>query len=147
MSAEDTMTVRDAVQALHGCEYRQEGSRELFKRMKAAGLVAVFGGSDDLIYFAGAEDDELDAGDGSLFPFTSAGLVRNDCDNDACPYFGAAKRDAVTIVAYFGRNYTTWSYETDIPHETFDVLEDDEVYCRGLVFALADVRPAKDSTQ
>jgi hypothetical protein len=39
----------------------------------------------------------------------------------------------------WGKDDTSWSYETDIPHATFDVLEDGEVYCRGIVFALADL--------
>jgi len=29
-----------------------------------------------------------------------------------------------------------WTYETDIPHECFDILRDGEKYCRGIVFCL-----------
>lgn len=30
-----------------------------------------------------------------------------------------------------------WTYETDIPHATFDIVEGDEVFCRGIVFELS----------
>jgi hypothetical protein len=36
----------------------------------------------------------------------------------------------------------SWTYATEIPHATFEVIEDDGPYCRGIVFALADV-PAR----
>lgn len=33
-----------------------------------------------------------------------------------------------------------WTYETDIPHETFMVYMDGEPYCRGIVFSIDDAR-------
>ena len=33
----------------------------------------------------------------------------------------------------------TWTYKTDIPHETFMIYEDDEAYCRGIVFLINDL--------
>lgn len=33
-----------------------------------------------------------------------------------------------------------WTYETDIPHETFVIYNDGEPYCRGIVFSVDDVR-------
>ena len=32
-----------------------------------------------------------------------------------------------------------WSYETDIPHETFNIYEDGEVWCVGIVFSVEDL--------
>ena len=36
-----------------------------------------------------------------------------------------------------------WTYKTEIPHATFDVLETDdeesEIQCRGLVFSIKDL--------
>lgn len=31
----------------------------------------------------------------------------------------------------------SWLIKTDIPHATFDILEDGDLFCRGVVFALA----------
>lgn len=33
-----------------------------------------------------------------------------------------------------------WTYETNIPHETFDVIRDGRVYCKGIVFSIDNVR-------
>ena len=33
----------------------------------------------------------------------------------------------------------TWTYETDIPHETFMIYEDGDSYCRGIVFSINDI--------
>ena len=32
-----------------------------------------------------------------------------------------------------------WTYKTDIPHETFMIYEDDEAYCRGIIFSINDL--------
>lgn len=81
------MSPKDAADALNGNEYRQEGSRELFAAMKAAGLVAVFGASDDLAELRGAINDEIGGFGGLTIYLTPAGLLTNDCDNDQCPHF------------------------------------------------------------
>jgi hypothetical protein len=36
---------------------------------------------------------------------------------------------------------TSWAYKTDIPHVTFDLMEEGAIYCRGIVFALSDLDP------
>ena len=39
------------------------------------------------------------------------------------------------------RDYkATWEYETDIPHETFRMYDENELYCIGMVFYLEDVK-------
>lgn len=133
------MEAKDAAAQLHGCEYGKEGSKELFAAMKAAGLVAVFGASDDLIEFRGAIYDEVGAYDGGEAFVTSSGLLTNDCDSDRCPHFEHMKKSAQKIVAVWDEDGISWQYRTAIPHVTFDVMEDGEVYCRGIVFALSHV--------
>lgn len=32
-----------------------------------------------------------------------------------------------------------WTYETEIPHESFMIYVGGEPYCRGIVFSIADV--------
>lgn len=34
----------------------------------------------------------------------------------------------------------TWTYKTDIPCEQFDIWEDGEIYCVGLVFSIEDLK-------
>lgn len=134
------MDVAEAATALDGSEYRNEGSKELFAAMKAAGLVAVFGASDDLMEFRGAIDDEVGCYGGGTAYITSDGLFEPSCDNDDCPHEKRLREMAQTIDAIFGEKGFTFYYETDIPHETFIINEDGEPYCQGIVFALADVQ-------
>lgn len=133
------MDVKEAAAKLDGSEYREEGSRELFAAMKAAGLVAVFGASDDLMEFRGAEDDEIGAYNGGKAYFTGKGLLRNECEDDDCPYHAKARKAAAVVNAVWDEDGLSWSYRTEIPHETFTVYEDGEPYCRGIVFALSDI--------
>jgi len=105
--------------------------------MKANRLVAVFGGSDDLIEMRGAVNDEVGAYNGGEACFNVQGLLQNDCENDNCPHFAKAKVLAPTVHALWcEEDGFSWTYLTDIPHETFLIMEDDETYCRGIVFSL-----------
>lgn len=70
----------------------------------------------------GAEDDEIDCFDGGEATIAGAKVKINWC-----------------------KDGYSWTYDTDIPHECFDVYEDGEKYCRGIVFSISDVRsPAAD---
>ncbi len=134
-----------AAAALNNNEYRDEGSPELFAEMKAAGLVAVFGYSDDLIEFRGAIDDEQDAGEHSTHSLNRDGLLVNDCSIKRCPYFAAVEARAPFVEALWDQDGFSWIYKLTAPdgsaiqHETFVIVEDGEPYCRGIVFALADM--------
>ena len=134
-----TLTAHDVARQLNGCEYGEEGSRELWAAMKVAGLVAVFGASDDLVELRGAIDDEIGYYGGGPFYVTPTGLFQ-DCEC-RCVWARGAKDGARKIEAVWDDGDVSWSYKTDIPHASFDVMEDGEVYCEGIVFALADVAP------
>lgn len=139
------MNAQEAAAALNGNEYGEEGSRELFAEMKAAGLVAVFGASDDLMEMRGAIDDEVGAWNGGVAAVTPAGLLTNECEVDDCPYFAKLKKTARTVEAKWdsGDGFA-WQYDTTIPHEKFVIVEDGEQYCEGIVFALADCDSGSD---
>lgn len=133
------MDIHEAARRLDGGEYGREGSKELFAEMKAAGLVAVFGASDDLCEFRGAIDDEP-----SDWPIrlTPAGILKSKCREagDDCPYFKPIAERTVSIrPVWCGGGAFSWRYETTIPHAKFSIYEDGEPYCEGIVFALADV--------
>lgn len=134
------MTREEAAVALDGNQYGKEGNKELFAAMKAAGLVAVFGASDDLMELRGAIDDEVGCWNGGTAHFNRGGIITNDCENDDCPHFKRALETAPGIVkAVWDRNGFSWQYDTDLPHAKFVIKEDDENYCEGIVFALRDI--------
>ena len=124
------MTPKEAAEALNNSQYREEGSKELFAQMNDVGLVAVFGGSDDLMEFRGAIDDEIGAWDGTTVWVDNKGNLEFEGERGI-----GTKIDAL----WCEEEGYSWTYRTDIPHETFEVLEDDDKYCRGIVFSLSDV--------
>lgn len=132
------MDVKQAAAELNGRQYRDECSKDLHNRMKASGIVAVFGGSDDLVYFAGAANDERGAWNGGEYYFSSDGLLENECGDD-CRYFERMEALATPVRAIWNDGGFSWRYETTIPHEKFVIMEDDDTYCEGIVFALENV--------
>lgn len=135
------MNRHELAATLDGRQYRDEMSRVEEILAKESGLVVVFGASDDLMEFRGAVNDEIGVYEGGVAHFTRAGLLTNECDNEDCPFFAKMKNTATTIGAKWDTEGYSWVYETTIPHSTFDILEDDEKYCRGVVFALSDAAP------
>lgn len=134
------MTRNELAKLLNGREYMKEITKDEEALAKAAGLVVVFGASDDNMEFRGAIHDELGAYDGTTAYLTSAGLMESACEHDECPYYERIKKTAATIDAQWGAEPRySWTYETTIPHEIFEIVEDGEPFCRGIVFALADV--------
>jgi hypothetical protein len=127
------MDIKEFAKLLDGREYRREMTKQEEKQAKDLGFVVVFGASDDLIEFRGAINDEADCYEGGTIHFDSNGLF-GDCDSD-CKYALAAKGLCKIIEAVWcGEDEYSWTYKTDIPHATFDIMEDDEKYCRGIVF-------------
>lgn len=133
------MTRQELADILCGRQYRNEMSAAEEAQAKEHGLVVIFGASDDLMEIRGAVNDEIGGYDGGGGYFTRTGLLANDCDNHDCPYFAKLEEAATLIEAKWDAEGYSWTYETAIPHSTFDILEDGEKYCRGIVFALADV--------
>lgn len=139
------MNAKEAAAALNGNQYREEGSRELFDQMRQAGLVAAFGASDDLIELRGAINDEAGAGENSTASLNSAGLLTSDCDCADCPYFKKIEDASPFIETMWDVDGFSWRYMltradgSPIPHEKFVIMEDDEPYCEGIVFATDDL--------
>lgn len=135
------MNIQDVADRLNGIQYGDEGrilAREYVKQLKSHGIVVVYGYSDDVVEFCGAVNDELGAYD---HYFNSKGLVRNECDCDKCPYFEKMMKEVKYYVnpVWCKTPGYAWTYDTNIPHVTFDVMEDEEKYCLGIVFKLSDL--------
>lgn len=115
---------------------------ELVEYAKEHGIVIVYGASDDLMEFDGAIYEEIDAYEGTTAYLDENGLIENECEED-CPYFKEklknAKHKIKAVWCGKDRNHT-WSYDTDILHETFEILNNDEKYCLGIVFYKESLR-------
>lgn len=140
------MDAKSLAQQLNGMEYPVRISEDIARRAAASGLVIVYGASDDLMEFEGAIYDEVGACDGCTVEVDGDGLITpyEDIDKDdkeavkKCLFRegeGKGKKIDALWCAEEGYSFT---YRTEIPHETFEVVEDGEKYCRGIVFRLSD---------
>jgi hypothetical protein len=134
------MTIEEFAKMLDGREYGSEMTQTEMRLAKEMGFVVVFGYSDDNTELRGAIDDEVGGYSNHTIYFNEKGLLQNECDDDNCPYFERMKQQSKTIEAVWGKEDYSWIYKTDIPHETFDILEDGERYCRGIVFKMEDLK-------
>lgn len=136
------MTKEELAQHLNGREIGAEINPTEETHAKHDGLVVAFGYSDDNVEFRGAMDDEVGAYNGTEIYLVRKGPLpdHRDCD---CPYCGFlnTQSKAKIISAIWGEDGVSWQFKTDVPHATFEVLEDDEVFCRGIVFHIDDIEP------
>lgn len=137
------MNAKELAAKLNGMQYPLRLSKELTDAAKAAGLVIVYGASDDLMEFEGAIYDEVGCYDGGTAYVDSKGLLPDrdsiEDDGELKDYFARQPNAKPIEALWCAEDEYSWTYKTDIPHETFEVLEDGEPpYCRGIVFALAD---------
>lgn len=144
------MTAKELAEKLDGREYRHEITREEKQQAKDNGLVVVYGYSDDNVEFDGAISDEVGCYEGATVYVTAEGVVKldnPDCEEyaESCAAYKYYKQHvlehAKAIKAVWCPPDTdfSWVYETDIPHETFRILEDGEHYCLGIVFSVEDL--------
>ena len=134
-------------QRLHGIEYRGDPiPKHIQGAAHAAGIVIVVGASDDLMEFYGAIRDEASCPKGGTILVDTKGALPDwdfaSGDEQMAKEYLSRKEGAKPITALWcpqGDPAMSWAYTTDIPHATFDVVEDGEVYCRGIVFAVADL--------
>lgn len=135
------MTKEELAAKLTGREMGHEITREEEAAAKDAGLVVLFGYSDDNAEFRGAIHDEIGCYDGGTLYIHEGELFNCRCDCE-CEHaeraHDRAKEDGVQIEAVWcdSEDAPAWTYKTELPHATFDVMEDGAVFCRGIVFAV-----------
>lgn len=135
------MTSKELAAQLDGNKYDNEISKDQEALASDNGLVVVFGYSDDNVVLCGAIEDDVGAFDGTTLHVTRDGVVWTpDCGCDECKYFEVVKRAATEIKAiWHDTGEPCWTFETAIPHETFRIYEDGELFCIGIVFSVDDL--------
>ena len=130
------MDIKEFAKSISGKEYGYpQFTKEEIETAKENGFVIVYGCSDDLMEFEGAIQDEGDCYLGGELYFNKSGIAK-----------GGMRLPSSKINAVWDRdedekgNMITWTYETEIPHETFMNYEGGEPYCRGIVFSIDDVK-------
>lgn len=127
---------------LTGREYGKEMVKEEEQQAKTAGLIVIFGASDDLMEFRGFVDDERGAPTIALLDAKGLLPFREDVqhDDDALKDYFARAPQVRAVDALWGKeDGYSWTYRTDVPHATFEIVEDGEPYCRGIVIDVVDL--------
>ncbi len=120
------MTIKDFIKRIEkyritGKVYRLDELNPTEEEIaKDNGFVVVFGYSDDCAEFRGAIEDEIGCYDG--------GRVYEE--------------NGFYIDAVWCRADIPWTYDTNIPHESFSVWDDEDgsLYCQAIVFDIANVK-------
>jgi hypothetical protein len=90
--------------------------------------------------FEGAIMDEIGCYNGGTAYLDATGLWVNECEDEGCPYAEREQAKCKTIRAVWNGGEPCWRYETEIPHAKFNVYEDEELFCVGIVFEIAALR-------
>ncbi len=144
------ITKEEFAATLDGRSYREEITLEECAIADAAGLVVIFGASDDLMEFRGAIDDEVGVGDGSVVRFTLSGkILPAEIDRSARELLerhgvlDIVEKYRAEAIAIEVINEAPWTYGTDVPHAFFRITEDGQAFCAGMVIDLHEVRKAE----
>ena len=134
------MNTKTFARLLDGREYGSEITDKEDELARQLGMVIVFGASDDLLEFRGAISDELGCyGGGKVYINPSSwsteisGLV---------PPSETANYKIIDVK--WCQSCYSWFIEINIPHESFDVLENGEKFCRGIIFSINDLNTQKN---
>lgn len=139
------MTDNELAALLTGREYRSEITKAEAAQAKEDGLVVVFGASDDLIEFRGAIDDETGHSECNKIFVDRIGVLEVWDDGSGANKEYAREwfsRESKTrrIKAFWDKEDPySWTFKTEIPHETFEIVEDGKPFCRGIIFSLKEL--------
>ena len=127
--------------ALNGREYPFELTKDEQAQAKAAGLVVIFGASDDLMEVRGAAHGEISAPTTVLLDCKGLLPHREDIQDDEVlkDFFDREPLARAVDGLWCAEEDASWTYRTKVPHATFDIVEDGIVYCRGIVIDVADL--------
>jgi len=130
------MDKKELAKLLNGREYGYEIFRDVWRGAIDAGLVIVSGASDDLMEFDGAICDESGGFDGGKVFFDRNGVSQDNMERANFIQAFWCNKNALDE----NGNIITWTYKTEIPHETFMIYDNGEPYCRGIIFDLSDIK-------
>jgi hypothetical protein len=156
----EIMTVKEWAKKISGFEYPADELDNLNKEMAADGIIIAHGASDDLLEFRGVIYDEVGAWEGTEVRISSRGkgtaFIFDEEENQDSFEFNQKEIVAMQQVKAIwsprcrdvednesGEAFASWLIETEIPHETFDIMEDGELFCWGVVLHVDNIKKVK----
>lgn len=132
----------ELAEKLNGLEYGDRIAENHLEFAKTNNLVIVTGYSDDNVEFEGAIYEEVPAYNGTEIALDANGVIE-ECE-EACDHCDQENKIAVAsqkIKAEWNANGYSWYMTAEgINVAYFDVLEDKEKFCRGLVFDKSELK-------
>ena len=143
------MTAKEWAKKLNNTEYRNWDKQRRFDADLARdGLIVIAGESDDLLEFYGAIDYEAQAWGGTVVRIGRYEKGKNVVFRvvEHNKYFGGDGYDmqdankiyrvrAVWCPDDMPKN-TSWKIDSEVPHETFDIVEGGDIFCRGIIISV-----------
>ena len=129
---------------MNGREYLDEITRAEDQEASKAGLLIVFGASDDLTEFRGLLRDEAGAYRGVEHKIISDdrgwSIASGDDECPRCKARMQKMRGVIIKAEWCPEGFSgSWRMSSPVPHATFDIMEDGELFCRGIVIDEADM--------
>ena len=135
------MDIKEFAKSISGKEYGYpQFTKDEIETAKENGFVIVYGCSDDLMEFEGAIRDEGGCFDGGRVYFNKTEVCQDESDRSAFDNYSNSINAVWDGDMDENGKLITWTYETEIPHETFMIYEGGDPYCRGIVFSIDDVK-------
>jgi hypothetical protein len=134
---------------LNGRQYQEEmrGDEEVIA--KHYGLLVIFGASDDLCELRGAINDEVSAWQGAEIHISKGGELLVTIEEDEAEVlrkYGVlkvvedARKAATKVTVHWCKTKEfSWTMETAAPHSTFDIMDGEDGYCRGVILDLKEL--------
>lgn len=143
MTKQEPVTKEEFALMLTGREYGEEMTKIDETSAKNSGLVVIFGYSDDNVELRGSINDEVGCYNGAVFRLHRNGVLQShdsrDCECEYCGYDDLAKRCAEIEALWCKEGDYSWTYKTELPHATFEIVEDGGPFCRGIVIEAKDL--------
>jgi len=149
------MTKEELAEKLNGIDYRRDIPEEFYPVLVENNLCVVLGGSDDLCYFlfpknGKVEMEELPCWEGEIFWFDkNFKKFLNAKKETMMTYYDNIKENCNNSIeaVWCNKNikspdgdYYSWTYKTQIPHATFNIMQDEMYYCKAIVFNVSDLK-------
>lgn len=127
------MTKKDWAQKLNNRQYGEEITAEEEAEAKKDGVVICFGYFDDCLELRGFFEDEV-----GIYTAKQKEVAINS-KGVTLTEEKVTKNHSIILCSWNKEGYV-WHFKSDIPFEPFDILDDGEKHCRGIVLSLEDIK-------
>jgi hypothetical protein len=143
------VTKEELAALLNGREYMSEITPSEGRTAAKNKLLVVFRASDDNCELRGVINDEVPVWDGCTFAVSKDGKLLAPIEGDDTEILEKydlldlaremrSEAKAIVIDALWDKGDYSWVIQTNSPNAAFDILDDGEKFCRGIVIDMKE---------